>query len=292
MIVDCITYNGEAELFDLRYHILKDYVDEFIVVEFDKTFSGKAKPWYFNKIADNYKYRDLGQWQSKVTPFFVYEKDYDKYQELAESSPNTQGADHWKREFCQKESIKDCLTHLKDDDIVFIGDCDEIWNPKILQKVKPIIAIKLHLLVYTYYLNNCSDEQFWGTLFTYYKNIKDKVLNHQRTTFEITNDFYGWHFTSMGGYEKVKQKLEDSYTEETYANDMVMKNLKNNMREGIDFLGRNFKYLLDESEWPEYLKDNREKYRHLLGRRSRFGQLFLKENGECEKIIEKPLLPL
>jgi len=47
MIYDIITYNGEDELFDIRLHVLKDYVDEFRVIEFDKTFSGKSKPRLF-----------------------------------------------------------------------------------------------------------------------------------------------------------------------------------------------------------------------------------------------------
>ena len=47
MIYDVVCYNGEKELFEIRYNILKDFVDEFIVVEFDKTFSGQLKPWHF-----------------------------------------------------------------------------------------------------------------------------------------------------------------------------------------------------------------------------------------------------
>ena len=117
-IIDVCIYNGEKDLFEIRYNILKDYVDEFIVVEFDKTFSGQPKPWRF--IEYNFK---------NVYYHGLEEKDYLKYKELAENSPNTKGAEHWKREFMQKESIKDCLTHLKDDDIVFIGDTDEIVEP-------------------------------------------------------------------------------------------------------------------------------------------------------------------
>lgn len=270
-VIDVITYNGEVELFDLRYNILKNYVDEFIVVEFDKTFSGKEKPYGNEPRGMEFinKYGTLPN--AKIKYWWLPEDTYGKYKELATSSPNTdygKGAEHWIREFCQKESIKDCLTHLKDDDIVFIGDCDEIWDPRILETMKPIITIKLHLLVYVYYLNNRSDEQFYGTLFTYYKGIKDKVLNHQRTTFEKTSDFYGWHFTSMGGPEALKKKLRDSYTEETYANAAVIDGINRGENLGlygtVDFLGRGFTYWIDESDWPQYLKDNREKYKHLL----------------------------
>ena len=125
MIYDIITVNGEVELFEIRYNILKDFVDEFRVIEFDKTFSGKPKSSIFNQ-----------NWP-KVKHYFITEDIWSKYEELAKSSPNTQygkGAEHWVREFCMKESIKDCLTDLKDDDVVFIGDVDEL--PDIEKYVK------------------------------------------------------------------------------------------------------------------------------------------------------------
>lgn len=256
-IVDVCTYNGEIELFDLRYNILKDFVDEFIVVEFDKTFSGKDKGWLF-------EFQPFIHWD-KVNYFRVREVEYEKYQDLAESSPNTKGADHWKREFMMKESIKDCLTYLNDDDIVFIGDCDEIWDPMILERYMSQ-PYKLQLLVYTYYLNQRSNEQFWGTLVCRYKDIKNECLNHLRVISDknqILNYIDGWHFTSMDGVENLRKKLTDSYTDESYATKEILENLEVNYGKK-DFLGRDFKYWIDESDWPQYLKDNREKYKHLM----------------------------
>lgn len=258
MIIDATTFNGEEELFEIRYNVLKDFVDEFRVIEFDKTFSGKPRTRLFNQ-----------NWP-KVKSYYVTEDIWSKYEELAKSSPNTQygkGAKHWIREFSQKESIKDCLTDLEDDDIVFIGDCDEIWDPEYINEdtaelVKDVS--KLPLRVYSYWLNNLSSEQFWGTITGKYRHIKDQCLNHLRSNSRKVYGYYGWHFTSMGGYEKVKNKLEDSYTRDSYANPAVMDNLYDNLDNNRDFLGRNFTYKLDESDWPQYLKDNKDKYKHLL----------------------------
>ena len=256
MICDIITVNGEQELFEIRYQILKDFVDEFRVIEFDQTFSGKPKEHTFTQERDKVKY------------YFVTKDTWSKHEELAKSSPNTQygkGAEHWMREFCQKESIKDCLTDLQDDDVVFIGDCDEVWNP-LLAQYEPKKSHKLGLLVYSYYLNNRSSEQFYGTLWTKYKFIKDKCLNHVRSL-PIYYEYVpngGWHFTSMGGHEKVSKKLTDSYTGESYATKEVLDNLEENIKNNRDFLRRDFTYKVDESGWPKYLKDNREKYKHLL----------------------------
>ena len=253
MIYDIITYNGERELFELHYQILKDFVDRFRVVEFDKTFSGKPKESTFNQKWD------------KVEYFYITEDVWSRYIGLAHSSPNTQfgkGAEHWIREFCQKESIKDCLTDLKDDDKVFLGDVDEIWTPECLGLLKE--PAKLKLKVYSYFLNNRSNEEFWGTIVAQYKDIKNECLNHLRTNLPKTTYDLGWHFTSMGGYDNVKKKLTDSYTNDSYANDQVLDNLQDNISNNKDFLGREFTYKLDKENWPQYLKENKDKYKHLL----------------------------
>ena len=248
MIYDVCTFNGEHDLWDLHYNTLKEVVDEFIVIEFDKTFSGKEKEPSFN-LKD----------YDKVTYTFVNERLYSKYKDLAESSPNTRGADHWKREFMQKESIKDALEHLKDDDLVFIGDVDEIWDKRVLHHHS--FPLKLKLKVYTYYLNNRSSEQFWGTIVAPYFIVKNSVLNHLRTEAPRSKDYFGWHFTSMA--HDLSKKLTDSYTQESYATPEVLANIEYNIKHNRDFLGRDFTYKHDEATWPDFLKRNKGNYEHL-----------------------------
>jgi beta-1,4-mannosyl-glycoprotein beta-1,4-N-acetylglucosaminyltransferase len=257
-VIDVITFNGEYDLLEIRLNILNDYVDEFIIVEAPTTFSGKPKPLYYEEQKQRYS-----QFHFKIKYHVVNEHYSPEEINLAKDSPNTRGASHWKREFLQKESIKKSLTHLKDDDMVFIGDCDEIWNP-LMRNIIITFPMKLLLKVYTYYLNNRSSEIFHGTLMSHYGDVKDACLNELRTTNVRNNIEVGWHFTSVGGYEEVKRKLTDSYTHETYADKRVMDNLENAVINSQDFLGRGFTYTVDESEWPQYLKDNRDKYKHLM----------------------------
>lgn len=254
MIYDIFTYNGEKDILDIHLNVLKNHAGQFIIVEFDKTFSGKDKPYYFKEYQQEYK-----DFPIKYVTFD--EIHYEKYRRLAESSPNTQGANHWKREFMQKESIKDALIGLEDDAIILIGDVDEIWDKEASYSDEPL---KLKLKVYSYWLNNRSSENFWGTLRIKYKYIKGDCLNHLRTNTKKDLANYGWHFTSMGGYEEVKRKLSDSYTKESYWTERVKSNLEQNIAQNKDFLGRNFEYWIDESEWPQYLKDNSYLYQHLL----------------------------
>lgn len=255
-VIDVCTFNGENEIWDIRYNILSPFVDEFIVCEATKTFSGKDKPLYFKEIQNKYK---------KVKYFVIDNWDDSDLWIEAIDSPNTHGADHWEMEFYIKESIINALTHLNSNDTIFVGDCDEIVDPLHYHEDFEGIT-KFKLRVYSYYLNNRSNELFWGTVRFKLHELERDYLNYIRNNNERKNTIEecGWHFTSMGGYEKVKQKLEDSYTEETYASKSIMTNLKWNIENSKDFLGRDFKYWIDESQWPKYLQENKEKYLHLM----------------------------
>lgn len=254
MIVDTVMYNGEADILDLHLNILNDHVDQFIIVEAPTTFSGHKKPLYFERDMERFV-----AWEKKIKYFVIDENYTDEEIEDAEISPNTIGARHWVHEFLQKESIKKALTHLSNDDTVFIGDVDEIWQPN---EFYPDIG-KLKLRVYTYYLNNRSNEEFWGTLVGKYKYIKSECLNHLRSNPPLkSNTYHGWHFTSMA--PDLRRKLKDSYTKESYATKEVLDKLEENIKNNRDFLGRGFKYEKDESDWPLYLKQNKYNYKHLL----------------------------
>lgn len=253
-IYDVFTYNGERDILNLHLNILENKVDKFIICEAKTTFSGKKKPLYFMDHEQYFK-----RFWKKIE-YFVIDEDY-TYEEikLAENSPNTQGAAHWKREFLQKESVHKAIRGCQEDDILYIGDVDEIWEP-----IEVTTPQKLKLRVYAYYLDNRSNEEFWGTLATRYKDIKNEVLNHVRTDTSLrTPTYHGWHFTSMGGVEEVRRKLNDSYTKESYNRGEVQVQLKGRVEAGTDYLGREFTFKLDESEWPQYLKENKIRYQSL-----------------------------
>jgi len=247
MTIDIFAYNGERDLLDLHLNILRPYVDRFIAVQSPTTFTGQPKPIY--------------ELPPEVESYVNDEQYTEEEIKLAETSPNTQGASHWKHEFLQKERIKRALEGLDDNDRVFIGDVDEIWEEDALAIDIPT---KLKLRVYTYYLDNRSNEEFWGTITARWGEIKGECLNHLRSGLTKTKDYFGWHFTSMGGYNELKRKLEASYTEESYLTEWVKQNLEGNVKLKRDFLGRDFEFRCETKDWPQYLKDNQDKYKHLL----------------------------
>lgn len=261
MIYDIFTYNGEMKTLQLHLGVLNDYVDKFIIIEANKTFSGKDKPLYFFRHQQFVK-----EYWKKIDYYVVNDWDDTDLWEQAIKSPNTQGAKHWKREFYIKESIHKALTYfnIQDDDTLLIGDVDEILNPRV--EYESNTPIKAKLRVYTYWLNNISNEVFWGTLICQYKDIKDKCLNHMRSDASLysTGDYLGWHFTSMGGEDEVRRKLDDSYTTESYNTSEVQKLLSDRIKQCTDYLGRDFHFTKDETHWPTYLKDNRTKFKYLI----------------------------
>ena len=241
MVVDAILYNGERDIFNLRYEILKDVVDEFVVLEYGTTFSGNKKE--SNPIE-----------LPKVSYYFHEDAEGYAPQEFPEA---------FQREYRQREGIKDHLKHLKDSDTVFMGDCDEIWDATVLERDLSD-PLKLRLRVYAYYLNNRSSENFeLGNVVGYYHSIRGYQLNELRRCIPLTDEYYGWHFTNMGGIETIHRKIE-SYAHQEFNNDIIKGNLQNAIESNVDYVGRGFIFQRDESNWPEYLKNNREKYGHLL----------------------------
>jgi beta-1,4-mannosyl-glycoprotein beta-1,4-N-acetylglucosaminyltransferase len=261
MIYDIFTYNGEMKTLQLHLGVLNDYVDRFIIVEANKTFTGKNKPLYLPRH-EQY----IREYWKKIDYYIVNEWDDVKLWEMAIQSPNTQGAEHWKREFYIKESIQKALKrfNVQDDDTLFIGDVDEIIDPHA--EYESDSPIKAKLRVYAYWLNNLSDEEFWGTLICQYGDIKNECLNHLRSDTRLYSkgDYLGWHFTSMGGTEEVRRKLDDSYTTESYNTQSVQQLLADRIKSNVDYLGRDFAFSNNTEKWPQFLKNNTAKFTSML----------------------------
>lgn len=238
MVIDACLYNGEREIFDLRYNILKDVVDEFVVVEFGKTFSGKDK---------------------EAHPINLPKVSYHFFTQVKDLKPNLPPA--FAMEYNQREMIKECLTHLDDEDVVIMGDVDEVWSRDLLERAD---CRKARLRPYAYYLNNRSSEDFiLGPVKCRYKFIKALSLNGLRSNpHALTDEYLGWHFTNMGGREKLINKIE-SYGHQEFNTPEIKDQLSARIEKNEDYIGRRFTFTIDESEWPQYLKDNKDKYIHL-----------------------------
>lgn len=241
-IIDTFYFFDEFDLLEIRLNILNKYVDEFVLVEAPETFNGKSKPLFYNENKERYS-----KWNHKINHYIV--EDFPKNTELlskALNSPNTgNNKEHWwVREFYQKESLIIPLNKYSDDDLIFVSDVDEIWNPEINYKISDDKVYSPIQTAYPFYLNNRSNQHHgcWtGTRFGLCKTLKLKGPNHFRTEREspsvkIPNG--GWHFSWLG---KKADKWEDQHPD-------------NNLR--FNFV-KNTHMWKDESELPIYLKENK-----------------------------------
>lgn len=242
MIYDCFMWNGEADMLEIRFNILNEHVDKFILCESEQTFSGNWKPLYWAERDERFE-----EFESKVIYHVVGSKDF----------PSA-----FERAAYQKDSIRDSLRIVgaKPDDLIYYGDVDEIWKP---QKKEG----KLRQLNYSYYLNNRSSEDWQGTNVCKYKNLYN--LNEWRANHDVIIEDGGWHFTNCMPRNDLIKKLE-SYDHQECNIPWVKEGLQARIDANIDYLGRThdwkgnpFVMWRDESQLPSYILENKQLYSHL-----------------------------
>lgn len=267
MVYDCFIFNNELDLLDIRFNVMNRITDRFVLVESQKNFQGKDKPLYFEENKERYS-----QFLDKVIHIVV--KDF-----------GTPCPIDWDCEKIQREYILDGLKDANDDDIIIISDCDEIPNPNTVLKCMNQPKIKsLRQFNYQYYLNNlavgrtCTEEQTSKILFM--KDIRNNILgaengiintikfNHGTKQTIIPDG--GWHFTSCGNIEIVKEKLLSNSFHENETIEIRMDLIKNH-----DYY-KNLKFLWNVQQpliplildyhFPEYIRKNRKKFSHMLKR--------------------------
>lgn len=276
-IYDTFIFFNELDLLEIRLNILNEYVDYFVLVESNRTFTGNIKPLFYNENKDRFK-----KFNDKIIHVIVDDLP-DSFEELSNRVGNSlessiildcltttnipkSGGIQWLREFYQKEKIKNGLINAKDEDFIFISDLDEIWDPKINYNYNFDGNYRLNQKMFTFFLNLETSEKWYGTVGTKYKNIKNYSINHIRTpnknNYNII-DNAGWHFTFQGGAEMIKKKIE-SYSHQEFNNENIKSQIIDRINNNLDVFGRNFTLKVNNNLLPDYIKMNYEKYKHLL----------------------------
>lgn len=254
-VFDCFTFFNELDLLELRFEILDKYVDFFIIIESRQTFSGQPKPLYYREHKERF-----AKWNNKIINIVV---------------PDIEVNDGilFRRHYLCYETIEGFLMDTAEpDDVAFCSDLDEIWNPSILEKLDDLPhSLRQHN--YSYWLNYLSNEEWTGTLMSKVKNVHIGFNKRYRTIKPNVLLNGGWHFTNMGGEKQIIKKLE-AYDHSNEVLPILSQfegyGIKDRMDKGLDFLGREFNYQgvpyvfeINEEKWPEYLKENKDKYIHL-----------------------------
>lgn len=267
MIYDTFLFNGELDLLEIRLNILGDVVDKFVICEARQYFNGEPHESFYLANKERFK-----KWEDKIIHYQFDLMEDKALVEQARASKNTLGNPYWMKVYYAMEMMRKPLEGCKDEDIIFISDVDEIWNLKFFEALahyKDDRVYGLKQLVYYYQLNNRCSEDWTGTIVTTYKRLKIERINDikQKGELKILNG--GWHFTYQQGEEAIRRKIvssrtlgEQDKTDSYYG--IPTEVLMDKIKQGQDFFGRDYKFWVEEENWPDYLKQNRQKYLKML----------------------------
>jgi len=266
MIYDCFTFFNELDLLEIRLNELNEFVDKFVIVEANETFTRKKKPLYFEKNKNKFK-----QFLNKIIYIVVDDysnlpslknlkiyKENKRFAEVMEKNPST-----WQREVLQRNFISAGIANCSKNDIILVSDVDEIPNLSQFSKLlnfKGIIGFKQQF--FYYYLNSKTDQDWIGTKAVHYSDFTNAQDLRNSTTQNIINQG-GWHFSFLGGLEKIILKINSTAHQEVNTPEYnSVENINFNINNNLDIFGRgiNYNIVKIDSSFPKYIIKNKNKF--------------------------------
>jgi len=270
-IIDCFTFFNELDLLEFRLKLLDSHIDHFVLAESNITHSGQPKPFYFEENKERFK-----PWLHKIMYIPVHQSS-EGLVFNSESSYNPQSS-AWKLENGQRNALAAATKLISNDDLVLLSDLDEMPDPVMLKKLKltngPVV---LSQLFHYYFLNcqNTGNERWWnGTIVSsgqQFKTAMPQELRDKRNDIPVVKKA-GWHFSYLGGLEKIKQKIRSfAHTEFNKQEFLDDKNILKAMEEGKDIFNRPgvFYKFYPLAYYPGYLRKIMQQYPQLLHRKSK-----------------------
>jgi beta-1,4-mannosyl-glycoprotein beta-1,4-N-acetylglucosaminyltransferase len=284
MTYDCFTFFNELDLLEIRLNVLDPVVDKFVLVEATRTHQNKPKPLHYKENADRFK-----SFRHKIIHIIVDE--YPAFGPWKE-------AHSWILERYQRNCISRGLTQCQPEDVVMVSDLDEIPNPEMVRMHRDKKGIKVfEQRNFYYFMNfqNCNEPWWYGSVMAKFREFrkpqelrsvskkmhgeKKKILNNKihRIVKAIIHPIYrnhiyiipssGWHFSYLGGVDKIIEKLEAfAHTEYNKEKFKDREALAKALKEGTDFVGQGASFLtvpMDEA-YPRFVLEHRMKYQHLI----------------------------
>jgi beta-1,4-mannosyl-glycoprotein beta-1,4-N-acetylglucosaminyltransferase len=254
MIFDCFTFFNELELLEIRLHEMNEVADYFVIVEATKTHQGDPKPLYFDKHANRFQ-----QWLPKIRHIVV---DFPDNLDAA-GSPGLQPGITWARERYQRDQIMRGLT-CTDSDIIIISDLDEIPSAEGVKKYKPEYGICYFEMMCFFYYLNCHVGMWTHAKIMPYRALKVNTPSYIRNVIKGAQwpNGGGWHYSYMGGPERVVQKF-NAFAHVEYKNFMGVEQLRKLMDAGLSIIGDPGFAHKQWNSFPKYVEENRAHYEQL-----------------------------
>lgn len=251
------TYTDEREVTEVILNELKDVVDGFIFLEAARTYQMQPREDFpsFPFKGDNIYHCTFTEYPSEA-----YEMKADKIEELVTS-----------------EYIK-ILKEIgvQPEDILLYGDADEIPYAETIKELIPHVKTgdiyALEMIFCNYWINCLSFDHPW----THFKVFNFQTLldiggspqeNIRKKIPGTIVENGGWHWSWLGGKDKIVKKLESySHYELNRPEFKTDQHVAMCLEEGIDLFlrGRGAIIPLEDIPLPQYVIDNLKKYKHLV----------------------------
>ena len=263
-LLDCVTFFDNNFMFQIRYNILVNYVDYFVVCESLFDHKGKEKK-------QNFIWRD--EYSKEKIKYFLLDK------------PFPQNNNPWENQAIQREFLLSCTDFADKEDYIFFSDPDEIPDPKIFKnfELKKKYGIFLQKCYnYKFNLYNPYESPWEGTRVCRKKNLKSIEFMRQKVKSKNLNyKFYrldkeknielfkegGWHFNNTMSPELISLKLKtfahSEFSEKKFSDVNI---IKSKIENRIDLFERGHKYekIILDNAFPKYLIENYEKYKFFI----------------------------
>jgi beta-1,4-mannosyl-glycoprotein beta-1,4-N-acetylglucosaminyltransferase len=216
-VFDCFPYFNEKELLEFRIKLLYNYVDGFYITDADHTHGGHPKEFSCLKTLEELKI--------PMDKIHVIEVNLPSHSQLP---------DNYFRERYQRDVV---AQYFEDNAVYIVTDCDEIINPKLINTFvegaisnpdnimrvsiawlngkanlrvcdpkgknatfnTPFVCMKHHVEKYT--LSKIREDEACELRNIEYKSLF--LLDEQQNNVDC-----GWHFSWMGGTERMKIKMK------------------------------------------------------------------------------------
>jgi len=193
-----------------------------------------------------------------------------------------------------RNAIARGLSSCRPDDVVLISDIDEIINPLAIlkNKDKPGIKFFRQKLYYCFLNCECVGNVWDKPKMVFYKDLHSPQWLREYPNLPFSNKYMmklaklsrdvkqvlgskdlfiedgGWHFSYLGGIERVKLKIK-SFAHEEFDQEHYFQteNLLNAIENGEDLFGREglrFEFLLIDNSFPRFLFENQELYSSMI----------------------------
>ncbi len=289
-IFDCTTFYSEHLMLDVRFNILNEKVDKFIVVE--SLFSHSGKPKKLNFDIKNYQ-----KFKDKIN-YIIIENEPEGLIVNQNLSSAEKRLNSLKRVEQSYDYIAESLNDVQDNDLIILSDNDEIPNlnsKQFLNSKKNIFIFEQLFFYYKFNLHYdlmnwfgskaCRKKKLMSM--SWLRNLKNKQYPFWRfdtlfsktkyNNLEIIKDG-GWHFTNLMTAEKLYEKMSNfGHHNEFDESGLKINDIKNKIENREMFYNHfldqtnpnkwknDYKLkIINENKLPLYLIQNKEKFKEWL----------------------------